>query len=92
MISKDKDDKLVRIYCFICDRFKDLEFYCERFSNKNKPIFTDQEIMTIYLYIMHHEVHVKVNRIHRFAAEHLKSWFPNIGSYQAFNNRLNRVC
>lgn len=91
MISKDKDYKLVRIYCFICDRFKDLEFYCERFSNNNKPIFTDQEIMTIYLYIMHHEGHVKVNRIHRFAAEHLKSWFPNIGSYQAFNNRLNKL-
>ncbi len=40
---------------------------------------------------MHHEGHVKVNHIHRFATEHLKSWFPKIGSYQAFNNRLNRL-
>jgi hypothetical protein len=91
MISKDKDDKLVRIYCFICDKFKELEFYCERFSNNNKPEFTDQEIMTIYLYTMHHEGHVKVNQIHKFATEYLRSWFPKIGSYQAFNNRLNKL-
>jgi len=43
MISKDKDDKLVKIYCFICDKFEELEIYCERFSNNNKPEFTDQE-------------------------------------------------
>ena len=40
---------------------------------------------------MHHEGHVKVKQIHRFAAEYLKSWFPLLGSYQAFNNRLNRL-
>ena len=92
MISKDKDDKLVRIYCFVCDKFEDeLQFYCERFSNNNKPAFSDQEIMTIYLYAMHHEGHRKVKEIHRFATEYLKSWFPLLGSYQAFNNRLNRL-
>lgn len=37
MISKDKDDKLVRIYCYICDKFEELEIYCERFSNNNQP-------------------------------------------------------
>lgn len=83
MISKDKDDKLVRIYLFICDKFKELQFYCERFSNNNKPEFTDQEIMTIYLYVMHHEGHFKVKQIHRFATEYLRSWFPKIGSYQS---------
>ena len=91
MISKDKDDKLVRIYCFICDHFEELQFYCERFSNNNKPTFSDQEVMTIYLYTMHHEGHRKAKDIHRFATEYLKSWFPMLGSYQAFNNRLNRL-
>lgn len=52
MISRDKDDKLIRIYFYICDKFEELQFYCERFSNNNKPEFTDQEIMTIYLYTM----------------------------------------
>ena len=49
MISRDKDDKLVRIYFYICDKFKELQFYCERFSNNNESAFTDQEMMTIYL-------------------------------------------
>jgi hypothetical protein len=91
MISKDKDDKLVRIYCFICDKYDELKIYCERFSNNSNPEFTDQEIMAIYLYVMHHEGHVKVKQIHRFASEYLRSWFPLLGSYQAFNNRLNRL-
>ena len=91
MISKDKDDKLVRIYFLICDKFEELQYYCERFSNNNKPEFTDQEIMAIYLYIMHHEGHTKVKHIHRFASEYLMSWFPKLGSYQAFNNRLNKL-
>lgn len=91
MISKDKDDKLVRIYFYICDKFEELQFYCERFSNNCNPEFTDQEIMTIYLYTMHHEGHTKAKHIHRFASEYLKSWFPKLGSYQSFNNRLNRL-
>ena len=91
MISKDKDDKLVRIYFYICDKFEELQFYCERFSNNNEPEFTDQEIMTIYLYTLQHEGHTKVKYIHRFASEWLGSWFPKLGSYQAFNNRLNRL-
>jgi hypothetical protein len=40
---------------------------------------------------MHHEGHFKVKQIHRFASEHLRPWFPKIGSYQAFNYRLNRL-
>ena len=91
MISKDKDDKLIRIYFLICEYFEELQYYCERFSNNNKPEFTDQEVMTIYLYTMHHEGHKTAKHIHRFASEHLLSWFPKIGSYQAFNNRLNRL-
>lgn len=91
MISKDKDDKLIRIYFYICDKFEELQFYCERFSNNCNPEFTDQEIMTIYLYTMHHEGHTKAKSIHRFASEYLRSWFPKLGSYQAFNNRLNRL-
>ena len=85
MTLKDKDDKLIRIYFLICDYFKELHYYCERFSNNKQPELTDQEIMTIYLYVMQHEGHTKVKQIHRFACEYLNSWFPKLGSYQAFN-------
>ncbi|MDO5977071.1 transposase [Flavivirga jejuensis] len=32
-----------------------------------------------------------MNKIHQFAQEYLLEWFPDLGSYQAFNNRLNRI-
>lgn len=91
MISKDKDHNLIRIYFFICEKYENLKFHCERFSNNAQPKFTDQEIMTIYLYSIHHEGLTKIKQIHRFAKTYLISWFPEIGSYQAFNNRLNRL-
>ena len=91
MISKDKGTKLIRIYFLICEYFEELQYYCERFSNNNKPKFTDQEIMTIFLYVIHHQGHTSIKQIYRFADEYLRDWFPLLGSYQAFNHRLNRL-
>lgn len=92
MIPKAKALKLIKIYFYICKRYdEDTKYCCERFSNNNKPELTDQEIMTIYLYTMHEEQRFKVKQIHRFANEYLHSWFPYLGSYAAFNNRLNRL-
>ena len=48
-------------------------------------------LMTVYLFVTHHQQLFKVKNIHRFAIEYLKSWFPVIPSYQAFNGRLNRL-
>jgi len=39
---------------------------------------------------MQHEGHTKIKHIYRFASEY-PNWFPKLGSYQAFNNRLNRL-
>jgi len=92
MILKDKDYKLIEIYFYVCDKFEDgLEFCCQRFSNNDSPDFTDKEVITLYLYVMHHEQQFKVKHIHRFAHEYLRSWFPELPSYQAFNNRINRL-
>lgn len=89
----NKDYKLVKIYCYVCEKFKDeIQYSCERFSNNKEPKLTDQEIITIYLFVMHHQGIFKMNKIHQFAMEYLLDWFPDLGSYQAFNNRINRVC
>jgi hypothetical protein len=90
--DNNKDYKLVKIYYYVCEKFEDsLQFSCERFSNNTEPKFTDQEILTIYLFAMHHQGIFKIKQIHRFAKDYLLDWFPNLGSYQAFNNRLNRI-
>ena len=92
MIPEAKAIKLIEIYFYICKRYdEDLKYCCERFSNNNEPGFSDQEIMTIYLYTIQQEQRFKLKQIHRFANEYLHSWFPCIGSYQAFNTRLNRL-
>lgn len=93
MITKDNEDKLIQIYFYICEKFEnDLQNYCQRFSNNNDPELTDQEIMSIYIYAISQEQKFKCKQIHRFANDYLLSWFPKLGSYEAFNYRLNRLC
>jgi hypothetical protein len=92
MIIQTKAVKLVQIYSTICEKFeKDLKYTCERFSNNDKQVLTDEEIMTIYLFVIEEEQRFTVKQIHRFANEYLRSWFPKLGSYSAFSNRLNRL-
>jgi hypothetical protein len=47
--------------------------------------------MTVYLYTMHQEQRLKCKQIHHFADEYLRSWFPKLPSYLAFNKRINRL-
>lgn len=91
-MNSNKDYKLVKIYCYVCEKHEDsLQYICQRFSNNSEPKLTDQEIMTIYLFAMHYQGIFRIKQIHRFAADYLGDWFPDLGSYQAFNNRLNRI-
>tara|TARA_R110000868_G_scaffold67582_9_gene200448 strand:- start:12886 stop:13788 length:903 start_codon:yes stop_codon:yes gene_type:complete len=92
MIIQTKAVKLVKIYSTICERFeKDLKYSCERFSNNNKQDLTDQEIMTIYLFVIEEEQRFSVKQIHKFTSDYLRSWFPNLGSYSGFSNKLNQL-
>ena len=86
-------DKLVKIYVYVCEKYEQsLQYECQRFTNNDQPNFTDQEIITIYLFAMNHQKLFKIIDIHRYTKDHLMSWFSNLNSYQAFNNRLNRLC
>ncbi len=92
MISKVKSTKLVEIFFYISNLYEnELKFSCERFSNNSCPEFTDQEIMTVYLFCTSQEKRFKIKHIYDFADEYLRSWFPKLPSYAAFNNRINRL-
>jgi hypothetical protein len=87
----EHEEKLISLYLCISEN-KAIKKYLValRQSNNFSPEFTDQEAMTIYLYgIMYKFVTVK--DIHRYTRQHLRSWFPKLPSYQAFNNRLNFI-
>lgn len=92
MIPRKKELKLIRIYMYICDLYEqELKYYCQRYSNNSNPVFTDQEIMTIYLFAGHCQKYFQIKDIHQFASEYLSSWFPLLPSYQTFNLRINRL-
>lgn len=75
---------------YICDLYdSELKYYCQRYSNNANPLFTDQEVMTVYLFCGHCQKYYQIKDIHSFAQEYLLSWFPHLPSYQTFNYRLN---
>ena len=48
MIPKDKVNRLIKIYMYICDMYEQrLKYHCQRYSNNSKPLFSDEEILTM---------------------------------------------
>jgi len=91
---KDWEELLIEIYILICDVYeKDLKWSSQRYSNNSKwqeLKFTDEEALTVYLFGLIRKRH-EIKQIHTYAKDHLKSWFPDLPSYQKFNERLNRL-
>lgn len=92
MIPKDKSLKLIELYMYVCKQYEEsLKYYCQRYSNNSVPVFSDEEILTIYLFVGSEQHYTKVKDIHNFAKEYLLDWFPKLVSYQTFDYRLNRM-
>ena len=93
MISKDDNIlTLVGTYVHISDLYDNvLQYSVERFSNNNCPVFSDAEVMTVYLYAIHEMQFTKVKQIHKYTRMHFLSWFPNLPKYSSFVKRLNRL-
>lgn len=83
--------KLITLYCTVCQYYDSkLITIAQRLSNNFQPQFTDEEVITIYLWgIMQRRFEVR--SIYNYVDSHLRDWFPKLPSYQAFNNRLNRL-
>jgi hypothetical protein len=92
MISQAKLQVLTELYFYICKKYKDsLQYLCTRFSNNNKPVFTDEEVLTIYIFAQFEEKRFTIKGIHEFINSYYISCFPKLVSYQAFNSRINRL-
>jgi hypothetical protein len=83
--------RLITLYVYICIQIeKDLWIYCQRFTNNSKPELTDEEVITIFLYgIIQRRFEIKT--IYDYIRDHAADWFPNLPSYEAFVQRLNRL-
>jgi hypothetical protein len=87
----DWENRLITIFLFIDESFKeDLQYYCQRMSNYSSPKFTDEEVIVIFLWgIMQN--HTKIKDIYNYTNNHLREWFPDLPSYEAYIMRLNRL-
>lgn len=83
--------QLIELYLWVCsvyDKHPMLKY--QRLSNNWKANFTDQELITVYLFGQL-QGYFKQKRIHEYISEHFRAWFPDLPAYQTFNYRLNNM-
>ena len=84
------ETQLIELYLLICDLYdKQTVLKHQRLSNF-KPSFTDQELLTMYLF-GHLQGLTTQRRIYNYFAAHWREWFPALPTYQAFNRRLHQL-
>jgi hypothetical protein len=88
----DPQHLLITVYDIVCQAYKHvLQYECQRFSNnKKEPLFTDQEVMTIFLFgILRRRFQLK--EIFDYIQDYWRVWFPCLTTYSVFVRRLNRL-
>ena len=91
----DTASTLVRIYLFICRRYRGrLQAMAQRQSNNADPAFTDEEVLKTatasYVFGLIRK-RSSISKIHEYIRDHFSEWFPDLPSYQSYNRRLNRL-
>ncbi len=83
--------QLIQLYLLVCHIYDTQPETCfQRLSNNSQPAFTDQELVTIYLFAHGNEKYEK-KTMHRFIDQYWRHFFPTLPSYQTFVARLNRL-
>jgi hypothetical protein len=85
------EEQLIQVYCDVCTLYQGhLWQYCERFSNNAHPEFTDEEVITIYLFGILRK-RFDVTQIYEYTRDHLSAWFKTLPSYGGYIQRLNNL-
>src|SRR4051812_26727706 len=85
------ENLLIEIYLFVCQTYDTSSATCDqRLSNNRDPVFTDQELITIWFFA-HVEGCFEKKRMYRLVKKYWRAWFPRLPSYQTFVLRLNRL-
>ena len=91
--EKDPDwqNTLIRVYLFVCRHWAGrLQAVTQRQSNNSEPDFTDEEVLTIYLFGLIRDRET-IESIHEYAEDHFSEWFPDLPCYGSYVQRLNRL-
>lgn len=85
------ENQLIQIYLFVCQIYDTSSDTCfQRVSNNREPEFTDQELITIWLFA-HLNDKFRKKQMHTFIKHYWSDWFPLLPSYQTFCYRLNKL-
>jgi len=87
----DWQEQLIEIYLYTYKYYHNgLWTIVQRLSNNLNPKFTDEEVITIFLFgIIQKRFEVK--DIYNYTKNHLHDWFPKLPSYGGYIQRLNRI-
>ena len=87
----DWQNTLIRVYLFVCRYWTgSLQAVAQRQSNNSDPNFTDEEVLTIYLFGLIRDRET-IKSIHEYAEDHFPEWFPDLPCYGGYVQRLNRL-
>lgn len=87
----DWQEQLISLYLFVCKCYQeDLWVYCQRMTNYADLSFSDEEVITLFLFGII-DGHKEIKKIHRYATRHLLPFFPRLPRYEAFLQRVNKV-
>jgi IS5 family transposase len=81
-------NQVIQIYLLVCQIYDNQSSLKYQRSSNFKPRFTDEELITVYLFGQLNE-RFNHRQIHAFIQQYWLDWFPRLPSYQAFNRRLN---
>jgi hypothetical protein len=82
------ENQLIQLYLLVCQIYDSQSCLKSQRASNFKPRFTDQELITVYLF-GHFQGLYQKKAIYRFVQNYWAAWFPDLPSYQAFNRRLN---
>ena len=84
----DIQTKFIELYCTVCYHHDTtLVIHAQRQSNNFRPKFTDEECIATYIWgIFNRKFEVKA--CYEFIRDYYGDWFPELPSYQAYNNRI----
>lgn len=87
----DWQERLITLYLWVCKHYQQhLRWVCERHSFHVCLQFSDEEVLTVYLFGVIQQCPT-VRRMHTYTRDHFSAWFPHLPSYAGFVQRLGRL-
>ena len=84
-------DTVIHLYLYICHHYQGHLFVAaQRLSNNDQTAFTDEEVLTIYLFGILKK-HRTIRAIYDYVEDHLSDGFPEMPPYGGYVQRLNRL-